>query len=104
MENNNKEQGLPVELKESVAEGVYSNMAVVAHSPTEFVLDFISVLPGMNKAQVKSRVIMAPEHAKRLMMLLQDNIRRYETNFGEIGGNGTSAPYPMPNIKVKGEA
>ena len=104
MEETNKEQGMPIELKESVAEGVYSNMVVLAHSSTEFVCDFISVMPGMNKAQVKSRVIMAPEHAKRLLLSLQDNIRRYEAHFGEIRMTGAPSVQHSPKMSIKGDA
>ncbi|MBE6267572.1 MAG: DUF3467 domain-containing protein [Bacteroidales bacterium] len=104
MEEINKEQGLQIELKESVADGVYSNMVVIAHSSTEFVCDFISLMPGVNKAQVKSRVIIAPEHAKRLLLSLQDNIRRYEANFGEIRITGPSSiSHPSKN-NMKGDA
>ncbi len=80
----NKDQKLNIELSDAVAEGVYSNMAIIAHSTSEFVLDFIRLLPGVPKAQVKSRIVLAPEHAKRLLLSLQDNIRKYEAHFGEI--------------------
>lgn len=79
-----KDNQLQIELKEDVAEGVYSNLAVIAHSSSEFVMDFVRIMPGVAKAQVKSRVLMTPEHTKRLVMALQDNIRRYEALFGEI--------------------
>jgi hypothetical protein len=74
-----------IELPSEIAHGVYSNLAIISHSPTEFVLDFIQVLPGSPKAQVRSRVILAPEHAKRLMSALSDNIEKYEQNHGSIG-------------------
>ena len=83
MDTKNNAQ-LQIELKEDVAEGVYSNLAVIAHSSSEFVLDFVRVMPGVAKAQVKSRIVMTPEHAKRLAYALQDNLRRYEAQFGEI--------------------
>lgn len=83
MDTKNSAQ-LQIELKEDVAEGVYSNLAVIAHSSSEFVLDFVRVMPGVAKAQVKSRIVMTPEHAKRLAYALQDNLRRYEAQFGEI--------------------
>ena len=73
-----------IELKEDVAEGIYSNLAVIAHSSSEFVMDFVRMMPGVTKAQVKSRIIMTPEHAKRLTMALLDNIKRYEAQFGDI--------------------
>ena len=77
-------QQLDIELSDTVAEGIYSNMAIISHSTSEFVLDFIRMLPGIPKAQVKSRIILTPEHAKRLLLSLQDNIRKYEANVGEI--------------------
>ncbi len=97
-----KDSQFQIELKEDVAEGVYSNLAIIAHSTSEFVLDFVRMMPGVAKAQVKSRIIMTPEHAKRLTMALQDNIMRYEKQFGEIrlperGGY-------MPGTPFKGEA
>ncbi len=82
-EKKNKNQ-LNIELNEEVGQGVYANLAVITHSPSEFVLDFIRVMPGMPKAQVKSRIVVTPEHAKRLMMALQDNIKRYEAMHGPI--------------------
>lgn len=81
---NEKEQQLQIELKPEVAEGTYANLAVITHSSSEFITDFIQMMPGMPKAQVRSRVIMAPEHAKRLLMALQDNIMKYEQQFGQI--------------------
>ena len=96
MEDNKNKAALEIELKEEVAGGIYANMAVMAHSRSEFVMDFISLLPGMNKAQVRSRVIMTPEHAKRLLAALQDNVNRYEALFGEIELEQVMS---MPNIK-----
>ncbi|MEE3384857.1 MAG: DUF3467 domain-containing protein [Prevotella sp.] len=81
---NNNQQGLQMELPQEVAQGEYANFAVITHSSSDFVLDFARILPGVPKAQVKSRVILAPEHAKRLLIALQDNIMRYETQFGKI--------------------
>ncbi|MBN2669746.1 MAG: DUF3467 domain-containing protein [Bacteroidales bacterium] len=83
-ENNNKEQQINIELDETVAEGTYSNLAVITHSHSEFVFDFVRMMPGVPKAKVKSRIIMTPEHAKRLMMALQDNIRKFEQMNGNI--------------------
>jgi S1-C subfamily serine protease len=73
-----------IELPEELAQGVYSNLAIVNHSPTEFVVDFISMMPGMPKAKVKSRVVLTPQHAKRLIAALSENLKKYESNFGEI--------------------
>ncbi len=78
----NKE--LSINLPEEVAQGHYSNLAIIGHSPTEFVIDFVSILPGLPQGQVKTRVVMAPVHVKRLMMALNDNIGKYEQSFGAI--------------------
>jgi hypothetical protein len=83
MENENQKQ-LQIELKPDVATGVYSNLAVVANTPSEFVMDFIAMLPGLPKAEVRSRVIMTPEHAKRLLYALQERVNGYERQFGTI--------------------
>ena len=84
MEESNTENQFQIELNEDVAQGVYSNLTVITHSSSEVILDFVRVLPGIPKAEVKSRVILAPEHAKRLLLALQDNIRKYEAKFGTI--------------------
>jgi len=73
-----------IELSEEVAQGVYSNLAIITHSSSEFVLDFVRIMPGLPKAKVKSRVILTPEHAKRLLLALQDNIQKYESINGVI--------------------
>lgn len=92
-QNPQGQQQLEIELNEEVAEGVYCNFAIITHSNTEFILDIIRILPGIPKARVKSRVILAPEHAKRLMMALGENIARYEETFGEIEINeGFNSP------------
>ena len=83
-DNKQKPQQLNIELSEEVAQGVYSNLAVITHSSSEFVVDFVRVMPGVPKANVKSRIILTPEHAKRLLMALQDNIKKYETIHGPI--------------------
>lgn len=77
-------QDFQIELPEDVAEGLYSNMAIIAHSSSEFILDFIKILPGLKKTHVQTRVIMAPEHVKRLLYTIQENIVAYEQTFGEI--------------------
>ena len=76
-----KKNQISIELSENVAEGVYSNLAVITHSATEFVLDFIQVLPGMPKAKVRSRILLTPIHAKRLLRALEDNISKFENLF-----------------------
>ncbi len=104
MNENKNEQGLQVELPQEVAQGEYANFAIITHSSSDFILDFARVLPGLPKAQVKSRVILAPEHAKRLLAALQENIMRYEKEFGPIKipnqGPRTATPFDLP----KGEA
>jgi len=75
---------LNIELPEELSEGQYSNLAVITHSPTEFVLDFIQVVPNVPKAKVKSRILLGPQHAKRLLRALKDNVGKYEAQFGEI--------------------
>ncbi len=95
-----KDNQLQIELKEEIAEGTYANLAIIAHSTSEFVLDFVRMMPGVNKAKVKSRIVMTPEHAKRLAIALQDNIMEYEAQFGEIrlperGGYAPGAPFKV---------
>lgn len=103
MDNNNKNQ-LQIELPQEVSNGEYVNFAIITHSSSEFIVDLARVLPGVPKAQVKSRVILAPEHAKRLLGALQENIVRYERSFGPIKipnqESRTIAPFPTS----KGEA
>ena len=86
--SNNEEDGnrnqINIHLNEEVAQGIYSNLAVINHSSSEFILDFIRVMPGVQNADVKSRVILTPEHAKRFLNALQDNIQKYEELYGEI--------------------
>ena len=84
MEELNNEGQINIELSEDVAEGIYSNLAIITHSNTEFVLDFIRVLPGVPKARVKSRIILTPEHAKRLTRAIEDNIEKFEAINGRI--------------------
>ena len=79
-----KQFGIDIELDEAVAQGNYSNLVIISHSTSEFILDFATMLPGLQKARVKSRIILTPEHAKRLLLSLQDNIVRYESNVGKI--------------------
>ncbi len=79
-----KPNQINIELTEDVAQGIYSNLAVITHSSSEFILDFVRIMPGVPKAKVKSRVILTPEHAKRLLMALQDNVKKYESMHGPI--------------------
>jgi uncharacterized protein (DUF1778 family) len=84
MEEQNIENQLNIELSEEVAEGIYSNLAVITHSNTEFVLDFIRVMPGVPKARVKSRIVLTPEHAKRFLIALEENVEKFEALNGRI--------------------
>jgi len=95
MEQKNAGQ-ISIELNEEVAQGTYSNLAVITHSSSEFVIDFVRIMPGIPKAQVKSRIILTPEHAKRLVAALQDNISKYESVHGMIKEvNGSAPVLPM---------
>ena len=73
-----------IDLPEEVAGGEYSNLSVISHSPSEFVIDFVQLMPGVPKGKVKSRILMTPDNAKKLLMALKDNIGKYESNFGPI--------------------
>ncbi len=75
---------IEIDLREEIAQGDYANLAIISHSPTEFVMDFASLLPGMSKPRVSNRIIITPEHAKRLLGSLLDNINRYESSYGNI--------------------
>ena len=79
-----KTHDIDIDLSEEIAQGNYANLAIISHSTSEFVIDFATILPGLSKASVKSRVILTPEHAKRLLYSLQENITRYESNIGRI--------------------
>jgi len=95
MEAQNNDNQLSIELSEEIAEGTFSNLAIITHSNTEFVLDFIRVMPGMPKAKVKSRIIVTPEHAKRFMIALQENIEKFEAINGKIKTQEESTGFPM---------
>lgn len=104
-ENDNSQQGqMQIELPQNVAQGEYANFAIITHSSSDFVIDFARVLPGVPKAQVKSRVILAPEHAKRLLGALQENIMRYEREFGPIQIPNQEPRTISPFPTGKGEA
>ncbi|MEE1885145.1 DUF3467 domain-containing protein [Pedobacter flavus] len=95
MEEQQNENQINIELTEDIAEGIFSNLAIITHSNTEFVLDFIRVMPGVPKAKVKSRIILTPEHAKRLMLAMQDNIEKYEAVHGRIKTHDENPGFPM---------
>ena len=84
MEDNKNQQGLQLDLPQDVAQGKYANFAIITHSSSDFILDFARMLPGIPKPRVNSRVILAPEHAKRLLLALQDNISKYARDYGRI--------------------
>ena len=93
-----------IELPEEVAEGTYANLAIISHSHSEFVVDFIRLVPNVPKAKVKSRIIVTPQHAKRLMKALQDNITKYEKQFGPIGDSKSKEVYPPMNFTPTAQA
>lgn len=93
-----------IELTEDIAEGIYSNLVMIAHSNTEFVLDFIRIMPGVPKAKVKSRIILTPEHAKRLLLALEDNVDKYEAAFGRIKQTEEPNRFPMGFGGTMGDA
>jgi len=95
---------LNIEIPEEIAEGTYSNLAIIAHSNSEFVIDFVRLVPNVPKAKVKSRVILTPVHAKKLLQALHDNVNKYEAQFGEIdaniGGNIPPFNFNIPKAKA----
>ena len=103
MENKDKQNQLNIELGEDVAEGIYSNLAVITHSNSEFIIDFVRIMPGVPKAKVKSRIVLTPQHAKRLFRALQDNISKYESIHGNIKDADQGMQMPF-NIGPKAEA
>ena len=92
-----------IELPEEIAEGVYSNLAVISHSNSEFIVDFIRLVPNVPKAKVKSRIILTPQHAKRLMAALADNLRKFEAQYGTVEEPTQSLP-PMNFNTPQGQA
>ena len=91
----NQENQMNIELSEEIALGIYSNLAIITHSPAEVVCDFIQIMPGMPKGKVRSRVIMTPENAKRFLQALAENIEKYEENYGAINQNNSNNMPPM---------
>ena len=100
---NNPNQ-INIELTEDIAEGIYSNLAMIAHSNSEFVIDFIRLMPGVPKAKVKSMIMITPEHAKRFSNALIDNIRKYEETFGTIKKTDDGPKFPINFGGTVGEA
>lgn len=98
-------QQLNIELNEETAQGTYANLAIITHSPAEFVIDFVRVMPNTPKAKVQSRIILTPQHAKRLMLALQENISKYESQHGKIQETmGQDAMMPMTFGGPQGQA
>lgn len=95
-EKNEQKNQLNIELNEEIAQGIYSNLAIITHSSSEFVVDFVRIMPGVPKAQVKSRIVLTPEHAKRLMLALNDNIEKFESMHGKIKNVEHKNPNIMP--------
>ncbi len=96
MDDKKNQNQINIELNEEVAQGKYSNLAIITHSSSEFVVDFVRVMPGVPKAQVNSRIILTPEHAKRLMLALQENIKKFESLHGPIKNIDTSGNPMLP--------
>ncbi len=90
---------LNIELPEEVAEGTYSNLAIISHSNSEFIVDFIRMVPNVPKAKVKSRIILTPQHAKRLLKALADNVKKFEAQFGTID-EPEQPPFPPMNFST----
>ncbi len=90
-----EKQQLNIELTPEIAEGIYSNLAFIAHSDSEFIVDFINMMPGIQKGKVKARIILTPQHAKRLQMALNDNLKKFEAQHGEIKVNQKTTALPM---------
>ncbi|SHH59127.1 DUF3467 domain-containing protein [Flavobacterium johnsoniae] len=97
-----QQEQINIELDETIAEGIYSNLAIINHSSSEFVLDFVSIMPGIPKAKVKSRIVLTPQHAKRLLRTIGENIHRFEAAHGEIKET-EQAPIPL-NFGPAGQA
>lgn len=103
MAQEKKQNSMNIELSEEIAEGIYSNLAIIAHSQSEFVMDFIRLVPNVPKAKVKSRIIISPFHVKRLLGALQDNIKKYEDKHGKIENSGSPA-VPTMNFTPTAQA
>ena len=99
-----KPNQINIELSEEIAEGVYANLAMIAHSNSEFVIDFIRLMPGVPKAKVKARIVVTPEHAKRLLHALKDNLDKYEDTFGPIKKSDETPKFPINFGGTIGEA
>lgn len=103
MDEQNENQ-FNIELSEEIAEGIYSNLAIITHSNSEFVFDFIRIMPGVPKAKVKARIVITPEHAKRLLIALEDNIDKFESVNGRIKDQAEHAAFPINFGGTMGQA
>lgn len=103
MDEKKSQNQMNIEITEEIADGIYSNLAIISHSNQEFVVDFVRMMPNVPKAKVKSRIILSPQHAKRLMKALEDNLKKYEAQHGPINEGGTSMPpmnFNIPNAEA----
>ena len=103
-EQKSEQNQINIELTEEIAEGQYANLAMIAHSNSEFVIDFIRLMPGIPKAKVKARIVITPEHAKRLVAALTDNVNKFEESFGPIKSTSDMPSFPMNFGGTVGEA
>ncbi len=95
-EKKNPVNQINIEISEEVGEGIYSNLAIITHFPTEFIVDFVKMMPGVPKSKVKARIILTPQHAKRLYKALKDNVTKYEAMHGEIKDHGGEITFNLP--------
>ncbi|MDD4602841.1 MAG: DUF3467 domain-containing protein [Bacteroidales bacterium] len=101
-DNKNPMNQINIEISDEVGEGIYSNLAIITHSPAEFIVDFVKMMPGVPKAKVKARIILTPQHAKRLYKALKENVAKYEAIHGEIKDTEGEISYnlPMPTAQA----
>ena len=92
-DNKNQANQINIEISDEVGEGIYSNLAIITHSPAEFIIDFVKMMPGVPKAKVKSRIILTPQHAKRLYKALKENVAKYEATHGDIRDSEGEIPF-----------
>lgn len=96
--NNNEKKQISLELKPEIAKGSYSNLAIISHSQSEFIIDFATALPGLAKPEISNRIVMTPEHARRLLNALADNINKFENQFGKIGGSEPKGTFNLADF------
>ena len=102
--NENVENRVNIELSDEIAEGIYSNLAIITHSNSEFIVDFVKMMPGVPKAKVKSRIILTPQHAKRLMHALQENMQKFEAKHGKVVESENKDQFTIPFSGPAGQA